>query len=392
MRTLAAAIFLAIGAPALAGNDPLVFRSGFEAGEGVSPTGKWVSGYYVGYELGLQPVANLSFEGLTHLMVGAALPQADGSLATHFYIDDVQGPAWAQAAVDAAQAAGRKAVLMIGGAGTIAGWREAADDATRAAFVANLLALVDEYGVDGLDLDWEPIEAQDRAPLVALVQALRSARPALLLTLPVNIVNANFSDPQDEAAFYATVAPLLDQINLMSYGMGYDYDGWHSWFSSPLDGEAPNTPTSIAHSVAYYLEADVPAAKLGVGSGFYGTCYRNVSAPRVPVPGNSIVASDGAMSYRNIVALYQPAMSAHYDATAQAPWLSAATGQGPQQCTYVTYEDAQSIVAKGAWVQQQGLGGTIIWTISQAHFPAQPAGQRDPLLEAMRDGFLSPPQ
>jgi chitinase len=380
------ALTLACGA-ACAGDANDVFHSGFEAGEGGA--GKWVSGYYVGYERASQPVANLSFDGLTHLMVGAVLPNTNGTLATHFYIDDVNGPIWAQAAVDAAQAANRKAIMMIGGAGTITGWRGAASAANRATFVANLLDLVDDYGADGLDLDWEPIEAQDRAPLIALAQALRAARPGLIITLPVNVVNSNFSDPADEAAFLTALAQSLDQVNLMSYGMGYDYDGWHSWFSSPLDGEAGNTPISIAHSVQYYLDAGVPAAKLGVGSGFYGTCYRNVTQPRVPVAFGSIIASDGEMSYRNIVENYLPNMSAHYDAIANSPWLGAATGQGPQACTYVTYEDAQSIAAKGAWVHANGLGGTIIWTISQAHFATRPAGQRDPLLQAMRDAFLS---
>jgi chitinase len=386
--TLLVVVALSTPVTAAAGELPPLLRSGFEAGEG--STGKWVAGYYVGYERALQPVASLDFDGITHLMVGAVLPNSNGSLATHYYIDAVNGPIWAQGAVDAARAAGRKAIMMIGGAGTIAGWRGAASPANRATFVANLLDLLDDTGADGIDLDWEPIEAQDRAPLTAVAQALRAARPNVIITMPVNIVNANFSDPVDEAAFYAGIVPHLDQVNLMSYGMGYDYDGWHSWFSSPLEGESGNRPTSIAHSVDYYLAAGVPPEKLGVGSGFYGTCYRNVSQPRVPVPGGSIVASDGAMSYRNIVQIYQPAMTSNYDAAAQSPWLGAGAGQGPNACTYVTYEDAVSIAAKGAWVRAQGLGGVIIWTISQAHFPERPAGQRDPLLDAMNAAFLTP--
>ena len=375
-------------ADARAGGDPRVFRSSFEAGEGAA--GKWVAGYYVGYERDTQPVSELDFDGLTHLMVGTVLPNPNGSLATDYAIDNFNGPLWAQGAIDAAHGAGRKALLMIGGGGMITGWRGAASAANRATFVANLLALVDQTGADGLDLDWEPIEAPDHAPLTALVEALRAARPNLILTLPITWVNANFADPQEEAAFYAGIVPHIDQFNLMSYGMGLDYDGWQSWFSSPLDGETPNTPTSIAHSVDYYIAAGVPPAKLGVGSGFFGTCYRNVTQPRVPVNFGSIVAGDADMSYRNIVDVYAPLMTRSYDAVAQAPWLSSATGRGPQACNYVSYEDEQSIAAKGAWVRTRGLGGTIIWTISGGHFSNRPAGQRDPLLDAMRDAFLTP--
>ncbi len=353
----------------------------------VDPPGdaRWVSGYYVGYERFDYPIAEVDFSAITHLMVGRLIPNANGTLTTHFDIDAVNGPIWAQAAVDAAQAAGRKAILMVGGAGEIGGWRGAAADANRAAFVANLLAAMDGFGADGLDIDWEPIAAEDHAPLLALVQDLRSARPGMLLTMPVGGINVNFP-PLGEAALFQALHPLLDQLNVMSYDMAQAYEGWHSWFASALDGEYANAPMSVSSSVDYYLGLDVPAAKLGVGIGFYGACYHTVTQPRQPAEG-FLVASDGAMSYRNIVADYLPNMPRTFDAIADAPWLGNAVTQGPQNCNYVSYEDAQSIAAKGAYVAQAGLGGTIIWTISQGQLP-EPADPRNPLLDAVREAFL----
>ncbi len=347
-------------------------------------SGRWVSGYYVGYERLLYPIKDVDFSAITHLMVGRVIPNADGSVATHFDIDAVNGPLFAQAAVAAAHAAGRQAILMVGGAGEINGWRGAASDPNRAAFVANLLATMDQFGADGLDIDWEPIQAQDHAPLLALVQALRAARPGMLITLPVGGINVNFP-PAGEGALFQALHPLLDQLNVMSYDMAQAYAGWHSWFASALDGEYANAPMSVESSVAYYLGLGVPAAKLGVGTGFYGACYNGVSAPRQPAEG-LLVASDGAMSYRNIVEQYLPAMTRTYDAVADAPWLGSAMPQGPQGCTFVSYEDAESIAAKGAWVAANGLGGTIIWTIAQGHRPG--ANPPDPLLDAIRDAFL----
>lgn len=369
-----------------------LWGDGFE-GDG-APT-RWVGGYYVGYERNLYPVADIDFSAITHLMVGRLIPRADGTLARHFDINDAEGPVWAQSAVDAAHAAGRKAVLMIGGAGEVAGWRDAADNATRATFVANLLDAVDDFGADGLDIDWEPLETQDHADVLALLQALRTARPNLLLTMPVMWVNSNFQwnpRPAGEVAFLASAAPLLDQVNVMSYEMAAAYEGWYSWFASPLHGEAPNTPSSVSSSVDYYLGAGVPAAKLGVGMGFYGNCFRGVSQPRVAVTPANFVASDGAMSYRAIRSTYLPAMNYTFDNAAQAPWLGSAAQVGPQQCTLVTFEDAASIAAKGAYAAGEGLGGAIIWTIAQGHVPTLPAGQRDPLLDAVREAFLEAPR
>ncbi|MEP7044974.1 MAG: glycoside hydrolase family 18 protein [Dokdonella sp.] len=354
-----------------------IFASGFE-----SP--RWVAGYYVGYERDLYPIAEVDFSAVTHLMVGRARPLADGSLTTDFDIDAVNGPIWAQAAVDAAHAAGRKALLMIGGAGEIDGWRGAAADANRATFIANVFAAVDTFGFDGLDLDWEPLDDSDRPDFQALAATLRSSRPGLILSVPVNWVNANFADPPD--AFWGQLAPLFDRINVMTYDMAGPWDGWQSWHNSALHGESPNTPSSVASSLVFYASSGVPAAKLGVGIGFYGYCWQDVTAPHQD--GGTIAAGDGTMSYANIIENYYSSLTYVFDASARVPYLSSITPIGSNACTFVSYEDAASIAEKGALVRAQGFGGTIIWTISQGHLADQPPGQRDPLLDAVRAAFL----
>jgi len=50
--------------------------------------------------------------------------------------------------------------------------------------------------------------------------------------------------------------------------------------------------------------------------------------------------------------------------------------------------DPQSLADKGAYAKANGLGGIIIWTISQGYLASQPLGQRDPLLEALRASYL----
>ena len=373
------------------GPEAPLFEDGFEGGIAPPASPRWVMGYHVGYERDLLPTANIDFASITHLMVGRLIPNADATLTDHFDIHPVNGPIWAQGVIDAAQAANRKAILMIGGAGEIDGWRAAAaSPASRATFVANLLAKVDQYGADGLDLDWEPIDTQDQAPLLALAQALRAQRPNLLLTMPVGWINTNLSPPTGDAAFMDAMADVLDRIAVMSYGMVYEDFGWWSWHSSALAAHKGNTPSSVTASINYYLGAGVPAAKLAVGTGFYGTCYQRVTAPDQVTQGGDIVGSDGTFSYRNIVANYLPGMSANYDAAASAPWLSSAGGVGPvgARCNYLTYENAASIAAKGNYVRAQGLGGTIIWTIAQGHRPDLPVGDPNQLLRAVKAGFL----
>ena len=346
---------------------------------------RWVMGYYVGYERALYPAAEIDFASLTHLAIGRIVPNADGTLGETFDIDTTTGPAMAKDLVARAHAASRKAILMIGGAGEHKGWVGAASTASRAALVKNLLGARDRYGADGFDLDWEPIEAGDQANFVALAKALRTAWPSAILTVPAGWVtmNAPKVDP-----VWVELAPIVDQVNLMTYGMAGVWGGWQSWHSSALLGETSSMPSSVDNTVKSYLAAGIPKAKLGVGIGFYGSCYRGVSAIRASLVGASLVADDGTMSFAHIMTSYYQKSAYHYDTVAKAPWLGFATGTGPSSCTLVTYEDETSVADKGQYVKDQGLGGAIIWTIGQGHVTTAPAGSRDPILTAVGKAFL----
>ena len=357
-------------------------------------SGKWVTGYYVGYARDLYPVNVVDFSAMTHIVIGRVRPRADGTLVTDFDIDAVEGPRWAKQVVAAAHAAGTKAIVMLGGAGEYDGFVGAASNANRARFVANLVALANEYGFDGYDIDWEPIEVQDQPNVKKLAQDLRAAAPGKLLTIPIGWINNNF--PEQAEPWYAEIAPLFDQINIMSYGMASGFWGWNTWHSSAIYGETGMTPTSIDSTVRHWLRVGVPAAKLGIGIGFYGSCWRGVTQPYqstegvdtggLPINGND----DNDMSYTNIMTLYYNASAKRWHEAAKAPYLSSSTRLGPQRCNFISYEDPQSIAEKAVYVKQNGLGGTIVWTINQGYLPNAPAGQRDPLMQALKQGFRLP--
>ncbi|MGZ8414318.1 MAG: glycosyl hydrolase family 18 protein [Gemmatirosa sp.] len=346
------------------------------------PTGaRWVSGYYVGYQRGLYPESEVDFSNLTHLLVGRIRPAATGGVIANFDVDDVAGPQMARTLSTRAHQAGRKALLMLGGEGEHDGFVGAASAANHARFVTNLLATMDALGYDGLDVDWEPIEQADRAPLLALLDALRAARPGILLTVPVGWVNMNFASEQADP-WYVQLAARVDQMNVMSYSMAGPW-GWEVWHHSPLTDHAGMRPSSVSGSVQAYRAAGVPAAKIGVGIGAYGSCWHSPVTPRqMPGPGVMMSFGDNAMSYTNIMSQYFAAANRVWDAAAQVPYLSFPSPRGPAGCAFVSYEDEQSVAAKGAFVRTQGLGGTIVWTIGQQHMRGAPAGSRDPLLKA----------
>jgi chitinase len=251
---------------------------------------------------------------------------------------------------------------------------------------------MDQYGLDGLDLDWEPLPPSDYADFTALAQALRTARPGLVLTVPVGWVNSNFDNAASPDPFFGSIAPLFDRIDVMTYDMEWPADGWKSWYTSALQGESGTTPSSVASSVDFYLASGVPRSKLGVGIGFYGVCWHGVTAARQTIPnGAGIYGSDNTYSYRNIVTQYWSGANYHYDATAQMPYLASATPFGPGNgCNFLSYEDATSIAAKGDYARRNGLGGAIIWNIGEGYVPEQP-GAENALLEAVHTAFAPTP-
>jgi len=345
-------------------------------------------GYYASWTApkngGNYPISGIHWGGLTHIAASFYIPDGKGGWATGS-IDAVT----AAALISAAHANGKKAIASIGGSMSGPMFEGSSNATNLPTFLTNLEALLAQ-GYDGIDIDWEAgklTAAQDQAMMTALIDGIRAKSPNTILTLTAESTYENLTV---DLSWYGTIAAKLDQINLMTYGMSGTWTGWQSWHSSPIHwNHVAATPVGIDVTIGHYLTAGVPAAKLGVGAGFYGTCYSApVTAPLQALGASQIVASDGAISYANVLSTYFSASAYHYDATADAPYLTL-SGSNPHKCTYISYEDATSIAAKGAWVKAQGLGGIIAWQLAEGFIPSGASVvEQNPLLEVLRTSLL----
>lgn len=346
------------------------------------PSGAWSLGYYASWDATSYPVSEIEWSGLTHVAASFYVPQNDGSL-------NLLGanPQVMQDLVTAAHAHAVKAIASIGGADSGVAFEAATTGATRAKLVANIVAVLVSAGYDGVDIDWEPINAQDEPIVIDLANQIRAARAGTIMTLAIGYINPNA--PPDVSQ-YGAIAAVYDQMNIMSYGMAGAWQGWNSWHDSPLFQQDSHTPLSIDETVQAYVKANVPKSKLGVGIGFYGMCYSSpVTAPDQPLNGSTIVASDGTMSYANIMSKYYAANVRQWDSLARVPYLSFTAPHAPDNCTYVSYDDEQSITEKGTYVKTNGLGGVMQWEINEGYIASAPNGQRNPLLTAIHDHVLN---
>ncbi len=349
--------------------------------DGGTASGAWSMGYYASWAPDQYSISEIEWSGLTHIAMAFYLPNQDGSMTLAG-----GNPQLAINLIAAAHANGVKAIASIGGADSQSGFQTATASGTVATFAANLVSLLITTGYDGIDIDWEPMDKTDEPAVIDTANRIRKAKPGALLTIPIGAINVNLGA---DLSGYPAIVAAYDQLNIMSYGQAGAWSGWKSWHSSALYHTDSATPISIDSTVKLYLATGVPAAKLGIGIGFYGLCYSSpVTGPDQALNGSTLVASDGTISYANIMTKYYSASARQWDSLARVPYLSFSAPHAPDGCTYISYDDEQSIAEKGTYVKAKGLGGVIQWELNEGYLSSAAAGQRNPLLKAIHDNVL----
>jgi hypothetical protein len=92
------------------------------------------------------------------------------------------------------------------------------------------------------------------------------------------------------------------------------------------------------------------------------------------------------MTFANIIDLYYNSANYHVDAVAQSPYLSFSTPTGPAGCTFISYEDENSVAQKADYLRANGLGGALIWQLNEGYNPNWIHPNR--LLSAVGAAFL----
>lgn len=305
--------------------------------------------------------------------------------------------------ISRAHAAGVKVLPSIGGWTLSNDFPGIAASATkRATFAQACVALINQYGFDGVDLDWEyPGYApngggpQDKANFTLLLQSVRGALDALaatsgrsyLLTACVGAAPARMQDVD-----WPQVVPLLDMVNLMSY----DFHGvWESTnnHNAPLKAPLVGDPTFCVDAAFTALTSvhGVPARKVNVGLAFYGRSALGSPALFGTNTGQANTglfwADEGTPLYYNVVR-YQGQFVRHWDPVAKVPYLSGLTNN-----TFVSYDDEQSIAAKARYVVRKGALGAVVWEVTGDYLETAPGSgviAGTPLAQALADAFASP--
>ena len=154
----------------------------------------------------------------------------------------------------------------------------------------------------------------------------------------------------------------MDFATVMTYDMHGPWPGSFTDFNAPLYTPSENTPQykwSCNAAVKLWTDEGFPKTKLIMGIPFYGIKFDGVTNLNCGlyqrfISGSSIPYDEIASDY-----LDNPAYTQYEHPDALVPWLFDGS-------TFISYDDVESVSAKGEYIKDTGLGGAAIWELSQS--------------------------
>jgi chitinase len=295
-----------------------------------APLHRQINGYFPSWADSAQ---NLPYTELDQIYYSFLIPMPTGEL------EPIIKPEMLRQLVTLGHAAGTKINIAVGGAKARvapAFTAFAADPALRSAFIKNLLAFIDEYHLDGADIDWEyPVAGVSDEHCALLMYELSAAFKPRGKLLSIAVPGRDFKPNYPSSIFAA-----IDYLNVMSYDQG---------------GRADHSTIAYARlGLDYWTGRGCPPEKMILGVPFYG---RSTTAEPV--------------IYRNLRAR---------GADADSDTFTDADGH-----TF-GYNGRETLRAKAELTIERGLAGMMIWNLDH-----DTRDSDDSLLSAMREKISRQP-
>jgi spore germination protein len=213
------------------------------------------------------------------------------------------------------------------------------DPAAMRTHIRELVDLAVTEGYDGIDIDYEDLDSEDRAAysefLTRLGRELHAAGKLLATAVHPKESNAGY-DERNLAQDYRAIGAAVDQVRIMTY----DY----SWDTSP---PGPVAPADWVEKVLAWTVTQIPPHKVVLGVDLLGydwsggrgvTVDHQQALSRARAHGATIRRSDDG-----------------------SPWFIYQDSSGDRH--EVWWEDAESVRTKLELVAEYGLGGVFFWRL-----------------------------
>ena len=255
-----------------------------------------------------------------------------------------------------------KVKFQMGGWGKNAdGWSQMArDEAKRKAFVEECVAITEQYGTDGFDIDWEyptyaakdgeyvnGADPSDWYNFITLLKEMREAMPDKILSYAASS-SGKYTDNVNALKY-------VDYINVMTYDLGNP-----PYHNSPLYRSSiakTRTCQEVIDDI-FHGQQGIPYQMMNFGIPFYGhgDGYAQSTGNYYPA---SVTYGDLEDIFFNGTCDGMNVAGKNYrvwDDAAKVPYLADALGK-----MYASYEDIESVNAKVEFLKSRNMLGAMIW-------------------------------
>mgnify|MGYP003292057084 FL=1 len=229
-----------------------------------------------------------------------------------------------------------KVMLSVGGWGSGRFSEMAMDRKLRRSFADDCLRVVEEFGLDGIDIDWEyptssaagiSYSPEDTGNFTMLMKDFRQVLGDGLLLTFASAASAEYVD-------FTAVEPYVDFVNIMAYDMATAPKHHSALYESEISGGMTSDKAARAH-----LAAGMPAHKLVLGMPFYGR-------------GSGRYADfNDFKDIKKDIEAYEI-----WDEKAQVPYIADTDGT-----LIVGYDNPRSLKIKCGYIKANGLRGAMYW-------------------------------
>ena len=235
-----------------------------------------------------------------------------------------------------------KIILGIGGYKKEGFSEMTADKKKRKAFVNQCKAIINDYNLDGLDLDWEfpgttagghtaaPDDAKNYGTLV------KDLRKAFGKDKWISFYSNN------SAAFidFKRMLPYVDYVNVSGYNLSVPKEGKPLYHQSTLFPSKACGDWSVSKSIARHIAYGVPPHKILLGMPFFGRG----------------IEPCGNYFEMKSVDRYKDSCELIWDDTAKVPYFRGADGN-----LKAGFDNEASLKIKSDFIRSNGLAGGFIW-------------------------------
>lgn len=285
-----------------------------------------------------------------------------------------------------------KVMIACGGWGADGFSDMASSEENREKFIRSAIEFVQEYRLDGIDIDWEypaipaagtGARPEDKQNFTALMKGLRAALDELDRPQTLTFASAGWKRYYDNIEVME-VMKYADYMNVMTYdqiGSTSPFTGHHTalgliteedmegspyfdYISSRREEMATRgrawEPRSVEKIIDYCISLGVKPKQLVVGAAFYGRAWKGVEPEA-----NGLYQKNGGpyigwSAYRQIRAEFEASedYSRYWDDVAKAPYLYNA-----KDSIFISYDDPESVALKTRYAMDKALGGIMFWEL-----------------------------